>query len=164
MCAERLPMRAEKLTVYIPAPGDTQTSKEPRPNDYFVAPLHVADLTTQCAAHFLEWFAASSAEHLRDVRASWLQPGGIHDEIEYWISQCLEDIGSPENNMDYWTLEDNGPWVYCNIDPADVATVVHEHTKGWSIEEFTYYGFTLKAKAAHELLAAKAAARTAKLT
>lgn len=130
-----------------PKTGAADFLKSTRPNDYAVAPIYVHDLVTQCAAHFLAWFVGMSPENVRDVVDCGREPGGLKDEVDWFFSQCTQDIDDPENALGYWPIEENGPWVYDGIDPLDVADVVRAHTDGWSDEEFLFYGYTVEEKA-----------------
>ncbi|PYE92706.1 hypothetical protein C8J35_12119 [Rhizobium sp. PP-F2F-G38] len=126
------------------------------PNAYCVPPLLVRDLRSQCAAHFVAHFATNSKDHIRDViKCGVRRPGGMVQEVEYWLCQCLEDVSGPDNDLGYWDLEEMGPWIYHDLKAADIASVVARHTKGWSTSDFASYGYTVNDKA--ELDAAVAA-------
>lgn len=141
-------MRAEKSNEPDSAAIAADVSSTTRrPNDYSVAPIYVHDLTSQCAAHFLAWFVTMSPEHVRDVVECGQAAGGFADEVGWWIGQCEQDVESADNGLGYWPLEDNGPWVYENIDPVDIATLVRLHTDGWSNDDFYFYGYTVEEKA-----------------
>lgn len=141
MCADKPAIPSSTET------GTTKFLKSTRPNDYAVTPLYVHDLVTQCAAHFLAWFVGMSPEHVRDVVDCGLAPGGFEDEVDWFFSQCAQDIDDPENGLGYWPIEENGPWVYGEVKILDVANVVRAHTNGWSDEEFLFYGYTCEEKA-----------------
>lgn len=107
----------------------------PRKLEYCVPPILVRDLTTQCAAHFFQWFRFESEEHVRDVRRCGLRgSGGLVEEVEWWFGCC--------KTSDAWDAEHDGPWVYDEVPVKDVADVVWKHTRGWSYQDFLDYGYT----------------------
>lgn len=125
-----------------------KAAKPCRPNDYCVPPILVNDLTSQCAAHFLAQFVSNSTEHVRDVLKRGIhRPGGLVEEVQYWMGECAPDAAGIPNGSGYWDHEENGPWVYGTLAPVDVARVVSRHTRGWSLMDFGSYGYTVSEKA-----------------
>ncbi len=115
---------------------------------YIVPPLFVNDFATQCAAHFLVWFATNSIGHARDVlKCGMHKAGGLVEEVEYWMQQCAADAQPSGGNLEYWDTSTNGPWIYEGLSPAVVAKMVKRHTRGWAAKEFLYYGYTVAEKA-----------------
>jgi hypothetical protein len=122
--------------------------KRPSMLEYCVPPILVNDLVTQCAAHFLAWFSSNSYDHVRDVVKCPLRgSGGLVEEVEYWFDNCASDAASPDNNLCYWDLEENGPWVYQALPVLEVFKAVRRHTKGWSAQNFADYGYSVSEKA-----------------
>lgn len=138
-----------------PAVPGNNAKKRPPMLDYCVPPILVNDLVTQCAAHFLVWFSSNSNDHVRDVLKCAIHgSGGIAEEVEYWFDNCASDAASAANNLGYWDLEENGPWVYETVPVLDVLKAIRRHTKGWSARNFSDYGYSVSEKA--ELLKAVA--------
>lgn len=138
-------MRADTPTG-LAAGGHTlaASGNERRPSDFVVAPMYVRDLNSAFAAYFLDWFATLAPELILDVMKCGLREGGLPDEVEHFKFQCESDIESEDNDLGYWPIEDNGPWIYGNVAVAEVSAAVFEHTVGWSIDEFGFYGYTVK--------------------
>lgn len=131
-------------------------SKPRRPNDYCVPPLLVNDLETQCAAHFMAWFSTNTVKHVRDVLKCGIhRSGGLVEEVDYWFDYCASDASSNGNNLGYWDVSVNGPWVYETLAVADIAHAVRRHTKGWSARDFALYGYTLAEKESLDKAVAK---------
>jgi hypothetical protein len=132
---------------------DPQKNKQPKLSrrrlEYCVPPLLVNDLETQCAAHFLAWFASNSVEHVRDVLRCGVNPaGGMVEEVEHWVQQCESDVSDPAYDLGYWDIATNGPWVYQGLSAVAIAQIVRRHTRGWSPKDFASYGYTSEEKAA----------------
>lgn len=119
-------------------------NKPRRPGDYVVSPLYVRNSTTAYAAYFLDWFVTLPPELIEQVVECGLEEGGWIYEVEHFKSQCEADVDDDENDLGYWPLEDNGPWVYGDVPAIDVARLVQAHTLNWTVEDFKFYGFTVK--------------------
>jgi hypothetical protein len=118
--------------------------------EYCVAPVLVQDLTSQCAAHFIGWFIGNSDKHILDVLRCGLRGnGGLVEEVEYWFDRCTIE--------DSWDVEYDGPWVYDNIPPKDVAAVIWSHTKGWKLQDYRDYGYTKEDREQRDVAFAKVA-------
>jgi hypothetical protein len=129
-----------------------------------VPPLLVKDLLTQCAAHFLAHFVTNSTEHVLDVLKCGVHgTGGMVEEVEYWMHQCGDDVEGPGNNLGYWSIDENGPWVSGALSAVDVTKVVTRHTKGWSANDFATYGYTFKDKKAFDTAISKMTSSVAAL-
>lgn len=108
----------------------------PRPQ-YAVTPMLVRDRVSQCGAYFLLWFSSSSLAHIQEVVDCDPGSGGLSDEVEFWLSQCEDDLEGHD-----WLVEDRGPWVFHGISPESVAEAIRHHSSGWSAEDYEAYGKT----------------------
>jgi len=118
--------------------------------EYCVPPMLVHNPATQCAAHFLNWFASNSNEHIRDVVRRGLNgSGGLSEAVEYWFANCSYDAQHPDSNSGYWDPAENGPWTYESLPVMEIAKAVWSHTRGWKPQDFEFYGWTVEERDEH---------------
>lgn len=138
-------MRADTPTHTNAVVNTPPVSKDTRcANDFVVAPMYVRDLTSAFAAYFLDWFATLAPELIIDIVKCGLDEGGFRDEVEHFKYQCEDDVDGDDNDLGYWPIEEHGPWIYGDVAVDEVAKLVFHHTRGWSIGDFSFYGYTVK--------------------
>lgn len=65
------------------------------------------------------------------------------DEVEYWMDNCCEDAREFDGGNGYWDVAVMGPWTYGDLAPKDVAAIVWKHAKGWKLQQYREYGYTV---------------------
>jgi hypothetical protein len=110
-------------------------------NRYPVQPLLVTDLTSQCAAHFLNWFSKRPNSVIRGVKEIGMNGvGGWIDQVDAWFDLCEAGGVLADDGREHWNTEQLGPWVYEHVAVADVAETLLRHIRGWGVTSISAYG------------------------
>ncbi|MDW9626258.1 hypothetical protein NKZ03_26970 [Sinorhizobium meliloti] len=108
---------------------------------YHVQPLLVTDLTSQCAAHFLNWFSRKPLPVIAKVVKKGVHGnGGWVDQVDAWFELCEADLRLAVDGGECWNANVLGPWVYEDLAVADVARVLVRHVGKWNATSVSNYG------------------------
>lgn len=121
-------------------------SKSASLQNYCIQPLLVTDLTSQCAAHFLNWFSQKPLPAIAAVVKIGIHGnGGLVDQVDAWFELCEADIRGAAGSGEHWNTDLLGPWVYEELAVPDVAGALASHIRGWSATSISNYSRLAKA-------------------
>ena len=108
---------------------------------YHVQPLLVTDLTSQCAAHFLNWFSRKPLPVIAKVVKTGVHgSGGWIDQVDNWFALCEADLDEDARGGKCWNAELQGPWIYSDLALTDVTRALMRHAGKWGARSISSYG------------------------